>query len=94
MWGDEDTEHCIPLTVANSEADRIEKFAQVSNTMLIFPGSAGTLQEATTSINTGMKDMSASADKINETGEALSEITNLMKNAIDEIGEQVDQFEV
>ena len=34
-----------------------------------------------------MKDMSASADKINETGEALSEITNLMKNAIDEIGE-------
>ena len=51
LWGDEDTEHCIPIGCAVSEADRIEKFAQVANTILIFPGSAGTLQEATTLIS-------------------------------------------
>ena len=51
LWGDEDTEHCIPIGCAKSEADRIEKFAQVANTILIFPGSAGTLQEATTLIS-------------------------------------------
>ena len=51
LWGDEDIEHCVPITCAKSEADRIEKFAQVANTILIFPGSAGTLQEATTMIS-------------------------------------------
>ena len=51
LWGDEDIEHCIPISCASSEADRIEKFAQVANTILIFPGSAGTLQEATTLIS-------------------------------------------
>ena len=51
LWGDEDIEHCIPIGCAKSEADRIEKFAQVANTILIFPGSAGTLQEATTLIS-------------------------------------------
>lgn len=51
LWGNEDLEHCIPIVETTGEADRIEKFAQVSNTMLIFPGSAGTMQEATTLIS-------------------------------------------
>jgi len=50
MWGDEDLDNCIPLTTANSEADRTEKFAQVADNFLIFPGSSTTLQEATTLI--------------------------------------------
>ena len=52
------------------------------------------LQEATHSISSGMREVASSATKINETGGALSEISTLMKNSIDEIGEQVDQFEV
>ena len=52
------------------------------------------LQEATHSISSGMQEMTSSATKIKGTGEALSEISKLMNNAIDEIGEQVDQFEV
>ena len=51
LWGDEDLENCIPLVCAKNETDRIEKFAQVSNTIVIFPGSAGTLQEAATLIS-------------------------------------------
>lgn len=51
MWGDEDLENCVPLTSAHSEADRIEKFSSVADTFVIFPGSATTLQEATTLIS-------------------------------------------
>jgi len=50
LWGDEDLENCITLTSANSEAERIEKFSEVANTMVIFAGSTTTLQEATTLI--------------------------------------------
>ena len=49
-WGNEDTENCIMLTSAVSESDRIDKFAEVADTMLIFPGSVTTLQEAATLI--------------------------------------------
>ena len=50
MWGDEDLENCIPLTTSKSEADRIEKFSQIADSFIIFPGSSTTLQEATTLI--------------------------------------------
>ncbi len=51
LWGDEDLENCIPLTETNSEAERIEKFTQVANSFIIFPGSTATLQEAATLIS-------------------------------------------
>ena len=51
LWGNEDLEHCIPIACATSEADRIDKFTEVADTVLIFPGSAGTMQEATTLIS-------------------------------------------
>ena len=51
LWGDEDLEHCIPIACASSEADRIEKFTKVADTILIFPGSVGTMQEITTLIS-------------------------------------------
>lgn len=50
LWGDEDLENCIALASANSEAERIEKFSEVADTMIIFAGSTTTLQEATTLI--------------------------------------------
>ena len=50
LWGDEDLENCIPLMAANNEADRIEKFSEVADTMVIFAGSVTTLQEATSLI--------------------------------------------
>ena len=52
------------------------------------------LQEATFSIKDGMGEMSSGARKINETGAALSELTNRMKTSIKQIGVQVDQFKV
>ncbi len=50
LWGNEDTENCVMLTSARSESDRIDKFAEVADTILVFPGSVTTLQEATTLI--------------------------------------------
>ena len=51
LWGDEDLENCTILGCVNSEAERIEEFAKVADTILIFPGSTGTLQEASTLIS-------------------------------------------
>ena len=50
LYGNEDTENCIMLTSAKSEADRIDKFAEVADTVIVFPGSVTTLQEAATLI--------------------------------------------
>lgn len=50
LWGNEDTDNCVMLTSAKSESDRIDKFGEVADTMLIFPGSVTTLQEAATLI--------------------------------------------
>ena len=47
LWGNENLNDCVLIGKATSEADRIEKFAKVSDKFVIFPGSAGTIQEAT-----------------------------------------------
>ena len=52
------------------------------------------LQDATTSMKSGMDEMSLGATKINETGAALSGIAAQMADAISDIGSQVDQFKV
>lgn len=51
LWGDEDLENCIPVSTANSEAERIEQFCDVSDNFVIFAGGPGSLQEATTLIS-------------------------------------------
>ena len=43
-------ENCIPLTTTNSEAERIEKFSDVADTIIVFPGSVSTIQETATLI--------------------------------------------
>ncbi len=50
LWGDENLRDCVPIGKANSESERILKFTQVADNFVIFPGSATTLQEATTLI--------------------------------------------
>jgi len=50
-WGDENIDDCIPIGKATSEAERIAiKFKKASDTFVIFPGSATTLEEATSLI--------------------------------------------
>ena len=49
-WGDEDLESCFPIGETNSEAERIKTFTEVADSILIFPGGAGTLLEASTLI--------------------------------------------
>lgn len=49
-WGDENLSDARAIGIADSEAGRIEKFAETSDSVLIFPGSAGSLQEAATLI--------------------------------------------
>ncbi len=50
-WGDEDKEHCKVLVYTTSEAERIQKFREKSDEIVIFPGSCGTMQELTTLIS-------------------------------------------
>ena len=52
------------------------------------------LQEATNIMNGSMQEMSAGARKINETGVALNEISTRVKNSIEQIGEEIDQFKI
>ncbi len=49
-WGDENLSDARAIGIADSEAERVEKFAKASDSFLIFPGSAGSLQEAATLI--------------------------------------------
>lgn len=49
-WGDENLSDARAVGIADSEAERIEKLAKLSDAFLIFPGSAGSLQEAATLI--------------------------------------------
>ncbi len=52
------------------------------------------LQDATLAMKGSMEEMSAGARKINETGSALSGIAEKMRESINEIGLQIDQFKV
>ena len=52
------------------------------------------LKESTEMMNNSMKEMAVGAQKINETGSTLSEISNQVQQAIEKIGSQVDLFKV
>ena len=64
LWGDENLQDCIAIGKANSEAERIAKFTQVADSFVIFPGSATTLQEATTLIQNNRYPKSGEIKKI------------------------------
>ncbi|MEE0998346.1 MAG: methyl-accepting chemotaxis protein [Treponemataceae bacterium] len=52
------------------------------------------LQNATFSVRESMEGVKLSAEEIKTTGQGLSDISNLMNNSINDIGSQVDQFQV
>ena len=52
------------------------------------------LQDASLSMKAGMDEMSIGAQKINDTGATLSSLSDKMEIAIDEIGNQIDMFDV
>ncbi len=52
------------------------------------------LQEFTRAMNGSMEEMSIGAEKINETASALTTIAADVKDSIDQIGGQIDQFKV
>ena len=52
------------------------------------------LQSSTTELKQSMDQMEAGAESIRQTGTALSEISSQMEASINEIGGQVDQFQV
>ena len=52
------------------------------------------LQNATLSVRETMEGVKLSAEEIKATGKELSDISGLMKNSINDIGSQVDQFKV
>ena len=52
------------------------------------------LKETTEMMNNSMDEMEVGARKINETGSTLSEISSQVKNAINQIGAQIDLFKV
>ena len=53
-----------------------------------------TLQDAAMNMTQSMEEMSIGAKNINETGAALSEVSDQINGSIDKIGTQVDQFTV
>jgi methyl-accepting chemotaxis protein len=52
------------------------------------------LQDVTLNIRSGMDEMKIGAKKISETTSGLADISAQMGNSIEEIGRQVDEFEV
>jgi len=52
------------------------------------------LQESSVNMNRSMDNMANGARKINETGSELVSISSKLKDAIDGIGEQINQFQL
>ena len=52
------------------------------------------LQNVTISMKSSMDEMAVGAQKINETGAVLTEVSNRMKDSIIKIGKQIDEFKV
>jgi predicted Rossmann-fold nucleotide-binding protein len=49
-WGDENIKDARAIGKAHSEADRLVKFLQISDTLVIYPGGPATIQEAASAI--------------------------------------------
>lgn len=69
-WGDENLRDARAIGKADSESARLEKFHQVSDHFLVFPGGPATLQEATALISKNHYRGSAPAKRIFLVGRA------------------------
>ena len=81
------------LHAMNDSAEEVRtsssEMAQGNRTIF---GEMGLLQKAALEMCSSMDEMSANAQKIRETGSALSSVSAHIKFSISKIGEQVDQF--
>ena len=75
------------VEVRNAAAEMSEGNKQILNEVR-------RLQEVTSAMKGSMEEMSVGARKINETGAALSGISDKVKESIVHIGNQIDQFKV
>lgn len=74
------------------EVRNASKEMQQGNQMIL--GEVKQLQNATMQMTQSMEEMAIGAQKINETGTALTEVSDQIKDSIHKIGEQVDLFKV
>ncbi|MBQ9626240.1 MAG: HAMP domain-containing protein, partial [Treponema sp.] len=78
----------------NESAAQVQQASQkMSSESRSIMDEVGSLQEKTKAMGQGMDKMSSSAEKINSTGKALSDISGIVEESINEIGRQIDQFE-
>ena len=75
------------IEVRNSSHEMQSRNAEIMQEM-------ETLYESTKMMNSSMKEMAVGAQKINETGATLGDISSQVKGSISKIGEQVDLFKV
>ena len=79
----------------NDSTQQVQKASQEMNSdSRIIIEEVSTLQGKTSEMKNSMTAMGDGAERINATGDALSEISTLMEGSIAEIGKQVDQFQV
>ena len=82
------------LRVMNESAQQVQQASQkMSLDSRAIMDEVSNLQDKTKSMKQGMDQMSSSAEKINSTGKALSDISGIVEESINEIGRQIDQFE-
>ncbi|MCR4938969.1 MAG: cache domain-containing protein [Treponemataceae bacterium] len=74
------------------EVRNASKEMQQGNDMIL--GEVKQLQNATLQMTQSMDEMNIGAQKINATGSQLTEVSDDIKDSIDKIGTQVDQFKV
>ena len=78
----------------NDSTTQVQKASQkMTSESQMIANEINTLQEKAADMKNGMDEMSASAKKIEETGAALSDISEIVEKSIVEIGKQIDQFE-
>ena len=79
----------------NDSTQQVQKASQeMTSDSQIIMEEVSTLQGKTSEMKNSMTAMGDGAERINATGDALSEISTLMESSIAEIGKQVDQFQV
>ena len=79
----------------NDSTQQVQQASQeMTSDSRIIMEQVNALQEKTSDMKNGMTAMRDSTDKIDTTGDALSEISTLMEGSIAEIGKQVDQFQL
>ena len=80
------------MSDSTAEVKRASKEMSVGNAAIL--SDVKRLQDATSDMNSSVQTMSACTNRMTETGNSLNNIVSSMKSSIEEIGSQIDNFEV